>query len=930
MRTCDTCGAALRDEDPFVVCPRCLFSGALSPEAAPPASLLPPAPDLAQAADLLARFGERSDFLERYEVLERMGRGGQGEVLRTWDFRLRRMIALKRLGELEVDRAPAVSRFLAEAQITAQLQHPGILPIHDVGIDLDGRPFFTTDLLPGTTLDDVFADLRRGRKEVAEGLSRALELLIRVCEIVAHAHSRGVIHRDLKPGNILVGRFNDIRVIDWGSAEVSEAARKEMDLRLPPVQTDRGDSLSREPDSPLASRRSGHPVTILFTPPECFQEPPPPVTPAVDVYAVGVMLYEVCTGRKPYAGKDGRIPEGTDLRQCILDGPPAAIHELRPGIPRDVAAIGAKAMARNPAERYAELTALAADLRAYLEIRPVQARPAGWTERFQKWVRRHSLAVAWASVAVSIGGLLLAAAVRRDAEARRAQAQATLQEQLKLLRDAEIAARKGQWQASLDGLKAAEQAGYPDRFDLAVRRYDAWVVLWEPNRARAEIRILSELPDLGPERRALVKLRTGEFELFDAKSYEAGIRHIREALEIGLEPAEAAFARGIVAPTTEEALRGFQETLALNPYHHAAHRHSLGLEMLCARREQLASHVRVLRGLYPGDPSADFAEALGMAFDGDLAGAHQVLDRVRPRVGWGTYRTVRAVFDVLGLGLSQFDVECYLGERVAPPFDVDQLVESVPGLLVTAGLAVAESTDSRLVRVPQLPCIRSGLEPWKQAVLEFVQAEGVGPLDFGRILAGWEAHHEALFPYGVAYIEEQRTPAERQNGAEFVRRQSELYDRAANSFSVYPRLPRLARYRAAEMHFRLARQGAATNAAICLGHVRKAVSLPDSSRGELRGYFGMALELGDLPLASELFARWERVSPRDARLRRDRIRLAIATGALGPALEQLDGLLGDYPNDAWAREQRDRVLADLRRLAGIIPAATSASPVQPR
>ncbi len=273
--------------------------------------------------------------------------------------------------------------------------------------------------------------------------------------------------------------------------------------------------------------------------------------------------------------------------------------------------------------------------------------------------------------------------------------------------------------------------------------------------------------------------------------------------------------------------------------------------------------------------------------------------------------------------MGEFDVECYLGERVAPPFDLGQLVENWPGLLVTAGLMIVESADSRLARLPQLPCIRNGLEPAKQALVDFVRFNGERPLDLGRVLAGWEAHREALFPYGVAYIGEHWTPAERRSQPEYIRRQSELYDRAAESFSVYPGLPRLARYRAAEMHFQRARQGAATNASVCLGHVRRAVALPDCSRGELRGYFGMALELGDLRLASELFARWERVSPRDARLRRDRIRLGLATGALGPALDQLDGLLRERPNDAWAREQRDRVLADLRRLAGTLPAAAT-------
>ena len=304
MRHCDTCGGELGDADAFSVCPKCLFQSALGtagrPDRAAEALGDWSRGRLAAASHLFAR----RDFFAKYEILERVAGGGQGDIWRVWDSELRRCVAMKRLGVAALGSEPAVYRFLAEAQIASQLEHPGVLPIFDVGLDPDGRPFYTTQLLPGTTLGDVWRRVQiRADREWT--IPRALELLGRVCEVMAHAHSRGVIHRDLKPSNVLVGPFGDVRVIDWGSAHVLPTARKDFEEPFVPlnrevIQTDRGAALLAERGSPLATASAGQPITILFMPPEILAGRADELGPQTDIYSVGVMLYELLAGQPPY------------------------------------------------------------------------------------------------------------------------------------------------------------------------------------------------------------------------------------------------------------------------------------------------------------------------------------------------------------------------------------------------------------------------------------------------------------------------------------------------------------------------------------------------------------------------------------------------------------------------------------------------------
>jgi len=940
-------------------------------------------PAVIEDTGLLARLSARSDFASRYELQERMGKGGQGEILKAWDLRLRRPVAIKRMGTSGSPESSVVARFLAEAQIAGQLQHPGILPVHDVGLDLDGRPFYTTDLLSGTTLADVLMNVR-GAAIHEPAVTQVLEQMARIGEIVAHAHSRGVIHRDLKPENILVGDFGDVRVIDWGSAYVTSVDRHGLDLDPtigrtsqegdrpgsteegpmaipePPVltggggrasptdpmplriRTDRSDRIQRDPESSLATSQSGQPITVLYTPPESLDGSRRIPGPSTDVYAVGVMLYELCAGRRPYTDQDGRLPTPEELKRRILAGDPVPVGKMRRRIPRDLAAICGKAMARDPARRYSEISGLSEDIRAFLQVRPVKARPSGVVGNAQKWLRRHSLVVSVGAVGVTLLSLTTSVAFRVDAERRRVDAerrQALGDElaarQVKVLRESDLAAREGRWKDVIGLVEEAEKIGYADAFELALRRLDAWIVLWQPDRARTELNQLALKGGQDPKRRALVSLRMGEFELFDSATAEQGVAHVKEALELGLNRTEATFARGVLASTTTEALGLFRATLALDPNHHGAHRFSLGLEMLSGQHEALASHIQVFRALFPDDPTPMMAEAVSLAFRGDLAGAQSVLAKHREVFGESTTQLITTVLELFSSALPEFDVEYVLGERKAPapmdlgPFmkrfgalllvgslDVAQMIRRFGGEFVMAPFLPSAPADPRFRRLPQLPCMKAGVLEGTEALFSIAFPLGEDTVDpLKRIRPHWDVHREALVPYGAAYILENRATQVQSRKPEFLARQAALYDLAAESFSVFPSLPRLARYRAALAHFQLAIGGDDSHRVPCLGHVRRGVALPQLSASELREYFAMAFRLGDHALAAELLPRWERARPDDPLLRRSRVQLQMATGALGPALEALDKLLLESPDDAWALKQREMAREQVRRLA---------------
>lgn len=317
---------------------------------------------------------------QRYTTLEQLAEGGGGRVDRIWDALLRRSLAMKvsrvRGRPDELARHRPVSRFLREARVTGQLQHPGIVPVHDVGIDDDGFAYFTMNLVEGMDLGDAFALAREGREGWSTG--RAVRALASVADTIAYAHSRGVLHRDLKPANVRVGPFGEVYVMDWGLARFVEDELEEHIVAQEPAPTD---GLRTVEGAVLG--------TPAYMPPEQARGAHADLDARADVYAVGTLLYELLAGRAPYADRRSTTPE--EMARDVVRGAPEPLASAALGAPPELIAICERAMARNRDERYTEVAALGADLRAYLEGRVVRAHRTGTVVEIEKWVRRNRL-----------------------------------------------------------------------------------------------------------------------------------------------------------------------------------------------------------------------------------------------------------------------------------------------------------------------------------------------------------------------------------------------------------------------------------------------------------------------------------------------------------------------------------------------------------
>lgn len=307
---------------------------------------------------------DRSGVIDdRYELLGTIGTGGMGEVRRVRDRKLHRVLAMKVIREEYKNHPRALARFLEEAQISAQLDHPGIVPVHDLGRLRDGRVYFTMQEVQGETLGGVLRAVHRAattdrweRTESGWTFRRLIESFHRVCEAVAYAHARGVLHRDLKPANIMLGTFGEVLVMDWGLAKV--VGSEEPAPGPGPVQV----------DLTAGTTRSGTVAgTPAYMPPEQARGDLDQLDTRADVYALGAILYEILDGAPPYRGRDAL--------DDVLAGPPrplaAHAHGRRatagPQIPPPLVEICAHAMARTPCDRFDDARALANALGSWLE-----------------------------------------------------------------------------------------------------------------------------------------------------------------------------------------------------------------------------------------------------------------------------------------------------------------------------------------------------------------------------------------------------------------------------------------------------------------------------------------------------------------------------------------------------------------------------------
>jgi tRNA A-37 threonylcarbamoyl transferase component Bud32 len=351
---CPQCGKPLPSDGPQGQCPECLLKAAL-----PGQSVIDTATTIAPEA------GVRLKYFGDYELLEEIARGGMGIVWKARQTSLHRDVALKMIRAGALASPDEVQRFLREAEAAANLQHPNIVAIHEVG-EHAGQHYFSMDFVAGRDLGSVVKNGPLSPQVAA----RYVKI---IAEAIHFAHQRGTLHRDLKPQNVLIDAADQPRITDFGLAKIMKD-----DSRLTQSGVVMGSPSYMPPEQ--AAGRHGD------------------IGPASDVYSLGAMLYELLTGRPPFRG-------ATALATLcdVLEAEPAAPRTLKPDIPPDLQTICLKCLEKSPSARYPTARVFAEELDRFLKGEPIQARPASAVRKTVSWARRHPGALA------ALGALVMVA-----------------------------------------------------------------------------------------------------------------------------------------------------------------------------------------------------------------------------------------------------------------------------------------------------------------------------------------------------------------------------------------------------------------------------------------------------------------------------------------------------------------------------------------
>jgi len=441
----------LTGDAPLGLCPKCLMREALgNDESAAPA-------DPTEGVNLGA-FGD-------FDLLEELGHGGMGVVYKARQRSLQRVVALKMLLGGQFAGKVALGRFRAEAELAAQLQHPNIVAIHEIG-EQDGLPYFTMDLVPGRSLVDLVRDHPLPARSAAGYVQT-------IAKAIHYAHKQGVLHRDLKPSNILIDAFDQPRITDFGLAKRLTGSTS---------------------DLTVSGQTLGSPN---FMPPEQAAGKHKTSGPTSDIYGLGAILYFLITGRPPFMAEN----VSAAVRQ-VLENEPVSPRVLNPSVPRDLETLCLKCLQKEAKQRYASAQEVADELGRFLRGEPILARPVSSVTHVWRWCRRKPeiTTLSLALIALGVSGLLGVLSQWQRAEKmmieearQRARADETAQHAKHLLYTSDVnLAQQAMKMNNLDRALRLLDRHRPPAGEEDLRGWE-WRYLWQQTRSSALI-ILTNRP----------------------------------------------------------------------------------------------------------------------------------------------------------------------------------------------------------------------------------------------------------------------------------------------------------------------------------------------------------------------------------------------------------------------------------------------------